>query len=353
ENITGRKRAEEQLQNIIRELQTILENVPVMISFKDMDNRYVKVNPAVARIIGRPVQEIEGKTFSELYPGAPDNFSLTDQEVILSKTPKLGILEELTTSKGEHIWVQTDTVPLFNESGEAIGVIVVSTDVTERKLDKDAISLVNHKLNLLSGITRHDIGNELQVIFGYAGLALDQNLDPRVREYINNVDVSAHHIERQISFTRDYQDIGVHTPIWQDVRIVITHAITSIDVTPIQVFSEVKGIEMYADPLIVKVFFNLIDNAKRYGDTISKIRFYGVEGKEGYIIICEDDGVGIPNEFKSKIFNREYYKHTGFGLNLSREILDITGITITETGEPGKGARFEIQVPKGKWRLVE
>jgi len=202
----------------------------------------------------------------------------------------------------------------------------------------------------LSGITRHDIGNELQIIFRYVGLTQDQNLDPKVREYINNIDVSAHHIERQIAFTRDYQDIGVHTPTWQNVRDVIFHAGKSIDVTPIQVFSEISGIEIYADPLIGTVFFNLMDNAKRYGETISKIRFSGFEGKEGYTIICEDDGVGIPVEIKLKIFNREYYKHTGFGLNLSREILDITGITIAETGEPNKGARFEILVPNGKFR---
>ena len=107
---------------------------------------------------------------------------------------------------------------------------------------------------------------------------------------------------------------------------------------------------MYADPLLEKVFYNLIDNAKRYGVTITEIRFSGSEGTDGYTIFCEDDGVGIPAEFKTKIFNREYFKHTGFGLNLSREILEITGITITETAEPGRGARFEILVPEGKYR---
>ena len=353
ENITGRKRAEERLQNIIRELQIILENVPAMISFKDTNNRYVKVNRAVAQVMGKPVQEIEGKSLSELFPGITDFFYQNDREVIQSRKPKIGILEELTTSKGEHIWVQTDTVPLTDESGEVIGVLVVSTDVTERKLDKDAISHVNHKLNLLSGITRHDIGNELQIIFGYVGLAEGQNLEPRVRGYVHKVADAAAHIERQIAFTRDYQDIGVHSPAWQDVGIVITQAVNSIDVTPIQVFIEISGIEIYADPLIGKVFFNLIDNAKRYGETITEIRFSGFEKEECYIIICEDDGVGIPEEFKSKIFNREYYKHTGFGLNLSREILDITETTITETGIPGKGALFEIFVPHGRWRYVE
>ena len=129
---------------------------------------------------------------------------------------------------------------------------------------------------------------------------------------------------------------------------VITHAVEPLDIGSIQLYVEISGVEVFADPLMEKVFYNLVENAKRYGDTITSIQFSGLEGKEGYTIICEDNGVGIPDEFKTKIFNHEYFKHTGFGLNLSREILDITGITIAETGEPGKGARFEIRVPEGK-----
>jgi len=66
--------------------------------------------------------------------------------------------------------------------------------------------------------------------------------------------------------------------------------------------------------------------------------------------VCEDDGTGIPPGEKEKIFERGYGKNTGMGLFLSREILAITGISITGNGEPGKGARFEIRVPPGKFR---
>jgi signal transduction histidine kinase len=58
----------------------------------------------------------------------------------------------------------------------------------------------------------------------------------------------------------------------------------------------------------------------------------------------------VPLDLKEKIFDKGYGKHTGFGLFLAREILAITGITIHETGLYGKGARFEIKVPKGKYR---
>ncbi len=71
---------------------------------------------------------------------------------------------------------------------------------------------------------------------------------------------------------------------------------------------------------------------------------------EHRVLVCEDDGDGVPAEEKEKIFERGFGKNTGLGLSLSREILSITGITISETGEPGKGARFEMTVPKAAWR---
>ena len=67
----------------------------------------------------------------------------------------------------------------------------------------------------------------------------------------------------------------------------------------------------------------------------------------------EDDGVGVAADEKEKIFDRGFGKNTGLGLFLAREILSITGITICETGQPGKGARFEMTVPKGMWRAVD
>ncbi|MBN1166856.1 MAG: PAS domain S-box protein [Methanospirillaceae archaeon] len=351
ENITDRKLAEKRLNNIISEQETILLNVPALISFKDTNNRYIRVNPAVAQVMGRPVSEIEGKTLTELYPDIDDLFLQTDSEVIQSKNPKLGIIQKITNYNGETLWVQTDTVPLIDEKGDVDGVLVVSTDITEAKRAKDAISHVNQKLNLLSSITRHDIGNELQILFGYMEMIQEEGVNPPVSTYLEKMILAVHHIQRQIAFTRDYQDIGVHSPIWQDVGGVISSVVRSVDVALIEIENTISGLEVYADPLMEKVFLNLIDNAKRYGEKITLIRFFADREDSMVRIICEDDGAGIPLEYKSKIFNRGYYKHTGFGLNLSREILDITKITIKETGVFGEGARFEILVPKGAFRF--
>ena len=112
-----------------------------------------------------------------------------------------------------------------------------------------------------------------------------------------------------------------------------------------------ETLEIYADPLLGKVFYNLIDNALRYGgEKMTEIHITSREDGGALVLVFEDNGVGIPQKDKDRLFTKGFGKNTGLGLFLSREILSITGITITENGEPGKGARFEITVPKGMYR---
>jgi len=113
------------------------------------------------------------------------------------------------------------------------------------------------------------------------------------------------------------------------------------------------GTEVFTDLLITRVFYNLMDNAVWHGGKITTIRFSVEERNGDHIVVCEDDGVGVPAEEKEKIFERGFGKNTGLGLALSREILSITGITIRETGKAGKGAWFEKTMSKGMWRSTE
>ena len=152
--------------------------------------------------------------------------------------------------------------------------------------------------------------------------------------------------------TRDYQNIGIYSPQWHRVDEIISLAMATIELHAVRVRVNIPRVEIYADPLLEKVFYNLIENSIRHGEKVTEITIRSVERSDSLDIIIEDNGVGIPDAEKERIFKREYYKHTGFGLFLSREILSITGITITENGEPGHGARFEITVPNGAWRLA-
>ena len=109
--------------------------------------------------------------------------------------------------------------------------------------------------------------------------------------------------------------------------------------------------EIFADPLLEKVFYNLVENAIRYGGTLTTIMVYPHISDTGFSLVFEDDGIGVEAGQKQEIFKRGVGKNTGMGLFLSAEILAITGISIEENGIFGKGARFEIRVPNGTWRF--
>jgi signal transduction histidine kinase len=110
--------------------------------------------------------------------------------------------------------------------------------------------------------------------------------------------------------------------------------------------------ELFADLLFDKVFYNLIDNALKYGgDALTEIQISSFVANDGLTLVFKDNGSGISEDDKKHLFTRGFGKHTGLGLFLSREILSITGMTITENGEAGKGAQFEITIPKGSYRL--
>ena len=157
-------------------------------------------------------------------------------------------------------------------------------------------------------------------------------------------------IERQITFTKDYQDIGVSEPAWQDLAETVRRASALVHNERISIDIDVGNVRVLADPLLEKVFYNLIDNALRYGgEPLTTIQLLAREDESGLVIIFEDDGIGITRKDKSRIFDRGVGQNTGLGLFLVREILSITGITISETGEAGKGATFKIHVPRGRY----
>jgi len=190
------------------------------------------------------------------------------------------------------------------------------------------------------------------VQMGYLTILEKKQPDPALNEYFRKVTTAAKRIAAMVQFTKEYEEIGVHAPTWQDCRTLVDTAAKEAPLGMVVVKNDLpSGAEVFADPLVVKVFYNLMDNAARYGGKITTIRFSVDELGGDHVVVCEDDGDGIVAVEKEKIFERNFGKNTGLGLALSREILSITGITIKETGELGKGARFEITVPKGAWRM--
>lgn len=255
---------------------------------------------------------------------------------------------------GKVRWVLEQGTGVRNAKGELVALEGFIMDISETKLAEESLRTANRKLHLLSNITRHDILNQLMALKGFLELSKEHLNDPDAMiKYIERELRSALTIERQIIFTRDYQNVGVKNPAWQDIRQILNRALATIHTDSVKTVCTFPDVEVYADPLFEKIFYNLVDNSLKYGgQTLSVIRFFAEETENGLVIICEDNGAGIKDTDKEKIFERGFGKNTGLGLFLVREILAITGMTIHETGKPGSGARFEILVPPGAYRFT-
>ena len=224
-------------------------------------------------------------------------------------------------------------------------------EIDERRQVENALHQINAKLNLVSSIARHDILNRLTVIYGIISLLQEGISDPTFSGYLKKAEESAIAIRRQIEVTGDYKNMGLEKADWQNVNDSLRRSCENVDFKGVTLDIFTKNLEIFADPWLNKVFFNLIDNTLRYGEHVTKITVSCHESENGLDLLFEDNGIGIPFDEKEKIFERGYGKNIGYGLFMAREILAITDLVIQETGEPGKGARYEIHVPKRFYRI--
>ncbi|NLV26606.1 MAG: sensor histidine kinase [Methanomicrobiales archaeon] len=215
----------------------------------------------------------------------------------------------------------------------------------------EAISQVNNKLKILSSITRHDILNRVMVTSFYSENVRDCITDEDLKKQLDAVKISSEEIKNIIQFTGLYQDLGMEAPAWQNIRNILSSPSIQNMISDITINYMEDSLEIYADRMLEKVIYNLVENSKRHGENLSKISFSCHKEGDKLVLLYEDDGKGVPTGVKEKIFEKGFGKNTGLGLFLIREILSITGITIIENGEPGVGVRFEITIPEGKFRI--
>jgi PAS domain S-box-containing protein len=348
------------------EFRTVFEKGPLGIAISDEMSRFIRINPMFCRMVGYSQEELLTKTFSDITH--PDHLAED-----ISQIRRLGAAEiaEYSTEKryikknGEVIWASVVATVVRDIDGKFLYYLTLIADISERKAIEEKMAYyttqlqqhaailtqMNDKLNLLNSVTRHDILNQLTIVSGYLEIIKEKFPDPALQEMVEKEIHAATNIRTQIMFTKDYQDIGIQSPQWFDIGKVITMTATSLPLSQVSISVNVDNLEMYADPMLEKVFYTLMENTLRHGKTVTSIKFSYKFKNDNLVVIYEDNGVGIPAVYKEAIFERKFFTHTGFGLFLSRTILGITGITILETGEPGKGARFEITVRAGAYRF--
>ena len=330
-DITGLR--EQELALLVSEsrYRTILENTASAIAIIDEDGTLSYINPEFEKVIGYVRDEIEAKK------KLTDFVAPNDLERLQKYERECRVNPHIRTVNHEFQFIRFDgyvrtgflTITPIPDTKK---MVVSLLDITNKIREEDALQRANTKLNSFNSITRHEILNHLTVVKGYIELSREGIHDPPF--LLTSLDkelAAANAIQNLIMFTRDYQNIGILPPAWYSLSKTIKTAAASVHMGSIDLSVDIEGVEIYADHVFEKVFFYLIDDAVRFGK-IRKIRFFCKESFEELLVICEDDGTGIPPDKKERIFNRKLFQDSGLDMYLSREILSITGISIRETG---------------------
>lgn len=223
-------------------------------------------------------------------------------------------------------------------------------DISDQVMAEEALRRTNLKLSLISSVTRHDILNQVTGILLFKELLTDtiEAGEPVDAESVSHIFDSIETIERQILFSRDYQDIGIKAPRWENVAHIVTTVSKNVELSALDIICTTGDLEIFTDNLFEKVVFNLMENSLRHGFNVSSMEVaWTPAAGGGGILTFADDGVGVPDGTKEQIFKKGFGSNTGYGLYLIREILELTGITIKETGTVGKGATFSLGIPPG------
>ena len=351
-DITDALRAQEALQKSETRFRELAELLPQIVFELDQNLKFTFFN--------RNTIEMTGHTYEDLSQNSAGIFDIIEQSDRLPaerffarilQDSASGHLEcGLVTLDGREIRAIIYASPIIGEDRVA-GIRGVIVDISDQKRLEAALATTNQKLQMMNSLTRHDVLNNITGLLGLVDMLGEITPESKAQVLISEIHDLINTVKDQIIFTRDYQSVGVKAPRWQSLCEGIRNAVSAIGRDTVQVKLPGSDAEIYADPFFGRVFYNLIDNSIRHGESVRTISIETEVVPEGSLLIrYRDDGTGVPPEEKELIFNQGYGKNTGFGLFIIREILEITGLTIRETGVFGSGVRFEITVPKEAWR---
>ncbi len=318
------------------------------------------INAGFAQISKSEYQEIERRWF-----GSPVQYS--EETQLLLSAAIVVVVIAVAWAVGLAFWnrslasaVEKKTLELSRKTDElrasyeqlATAEEELRHNYNELSKSQKALEQARKKLNLLNSITFTDIRNALFALAGYFELEREGLPDKKKEQCLDKEIEITRNISESLLFAQHYQELGLKPPVWQDISQVFLFAISHLDVSKLSRNLDVGNLEIYADPLLEKVFVTLAENVILHGAGATMVSLRYEETGDGLTLNFEDNGTGIPYDMKEKIFDRKYEEKKGLGLFLTREILSITGISIRETGEPGAGARFEMSVPRGTYRFT-
>ena len=247
----------------------------------------------------------------------------------------------------------TFPVMMFTEFTSAIdgsrGLRGIVVNISEAKKADQKLAMANEKLRVVGSLTRHDVRNKLSIIKGNTHLLRKKiGNNPDLTKYLDSLDCGVDLAVRILEFSRLYEIIGAEDLANIEVKKCFNNALALFpNLGNVKVSNECEGLTVVADSLLSQLLYNLVDNSLKHGERVTQIRLHYTIESNQIKLFYEDDGVGVPQDNKAKLFVEGFTtgKGTGMGLALVKKMVEVYGWNIAEEGKPGQGAKFVITIP--------
>jgi PAS domain S-box-containing protein len=381
EQVDDRALAEEALSEERKILRALIDNVPDFMYVKDAKSRFVVANASLARSIGlQNSEELVGKTDFDFYPSElASGFYRDEQSVILAKHSLFNREEEGVDATGNRTWVLTTKVPLYDKNGQVTGIAGVGRDITKRReaerdmqAAKEAAEAASRAKSEFLANMSHEIRTPLNGVMGMTDLALETQLTPEQREYLETVKMSADSLLVVINDILDFSKIEAGKidleAIDFDLRDCLEGTLKTLAIR-----ADEKGLELLCEvaaevPPVVRgdstrlrqVVLNLVGNAIKFtaaGEVAVKVQVETQDGADRILrLTVSDTGIGIPQDKLKMIFapfsqadtsTTRKYGGTGLGLTISTRLVEMMGGKIWVESEVGKGSQFHFTTRVG------
>jgi PAS domain S-box-containing protein len=352
-DVTYRKKAEEERESSENYLKAIFKSVLTGIIIINAEtHEIVDVNPQALETLGTSKEQTVGKICHKFVcPAEKGKCPISDLGQVVDKSERT-----LLSLDGEKIPI-LKTVVEMSWKGQKY-LVESFINITDRKKAEEALNqvmdqlvLVNEKVEVVGSLTRHDVRNKLSAMTGYAYLLKKKHADQAdILDGVSKMEQAVKDIVAIFDFAKMYEQLGVEELTYINAEKALNEAIALFSgLSSLEFINDCHGLSLMADSLLTQLFYNLIDNSLKHGKKVTKIRVhYEKADQDKLIVVYEDDGVGISAENKSKLFKEGFSTSgtSGHGLFLLRKMMGVYGWSIQENGEPGKGAKFTMTIPR-------
>jgi PAS domain S-box-containing protein len=401
QDITQRKRAEEQLQRLNAFLDKIIENLPIMLFVKDAQHlRFERINKAGEELLGFARDQLLGRSDYDLFPRDEAEFFVAKDREVLAGRRRVDIPEEvIATAAGERI-LHTKKIPILDENGEPMHLLGISEDITERKQvelelkhAKEAADQANRAKSEFLANMSHEIRTPMNGVIGMAEVLSHTQLTQDQRDYLNMIQQSAQALLRLLNDILDFSKIEAGRLELEEMDFSLRECVCKTGQT-LALRAAEKGLELACriDPELPdmlrgdagrlrQILMNLAGNAVKFteqGEVVIEVTRVRPDDAEEprpeqdveLHFSVRDTGIGISPELQARLFEpfvqadastTRRYGGTGLGLAISRQLVRMMHGRIWMESQPGEGttfhftARFGIpsEAPKPPARLAE